>query len=418
MLSGRKTRFNTGQIGRRSKLNHEGFNVRIHLVPRSSHQHETSIGWEMQGNAVNADYTSSPVSYVKGKSFNRFVTIWLENTDFKKAERDPNIDFFAQKGITLTNYFGLTHPSEPNYVAAFSGDYYGINNDDDNIIPANVSTVADLLEEKDISWGAYMEFLPSTGYTGVQFKEPKTRKNGYVKKHNPPIMHSSVANNADRRALVKNFTMFDEDLENNRLPQWNNGHDTSVTYAGEWLRDWLEPLLDNPHFINNTLVLITFDENENYAKQNRVFSILLGDVIPKDLIGTEDDAYYNHYSEISTVEANWQLSTLGRYDVGANVFSIVGEKTGDKIRDPEDIDDILNNHSYGGIFNSHHSRWAPQPVPDTKANFAGRKVLESVRRQWGDKQANSPYKGAPLMVPTYDNPPVYPQGYRRRRRQG
>ncbi|KAF3927403.1 hypothetical protein ABW21_db0205767 [Orbilia brochopaga] len=372
-----------------------------------------------------ADYTDSPVSYVKGKAFNRFVTIWLENTDFKKAEKDPNIDFFAQKGITLTNYFALTHPSEPNYVAAVSGDYYGINNDDDNILPANVSTVADLLDEKNISWGEYMEFLPHTGWTGTQFKEPKSHRDGYVKKHNPLIMHSSIANHPDRRARVKNFTIFDDDLAKNTLPQWmfitpdqqNNGHDTSVTYAGKWLRDWLEPLLDDPHFINNTLVLITFDENDTYAKQNRVFSILLGDVIPKDLIGTEDDAYYNHYSEIATVEANWKLSTLGRYDVGANVFSIVGEKTGDKIRDPENIDDIYNNHSYGGIFNSHHSRWAPQPVPDTEANFAGRKVLESIRRLYRDQRANSPYQGAPLMVPTYDNPPVYPEGYRRRVRR-
>ncbi|EWC48482.1 hypothetical protein DRE_07758 [Drechslerella stenobrocha 248] len=369
-----------------------------------------------------ADETLSPVSYVPGKAFNRFVTIWLENTDFKKAERDPNFDFFARKGITLTNYFGLTHPSEPNYVAAVSGDYYGINNDDDNIIPANVSTVADLLEDKGISWGEYMEFLPYSGYTGKSFRDPKTSQSAYVKKHNPLIMHASAANKPDRRACVKNFTMFDTDLKNNNLPQWmfiapdqrNNGHDTSVTYAGEWLRSWLEPLLKNPNFINNTLVLVTFDENDTYAKQNRVFSILLGDVVPKELVGTKDDAYYNHYSELSTVEANWDLSTLGRYDVGANVFRLVGKKTGDKIRSPRNIDDIYNNKSYGGIFNSHASRWAPQPVPDTDADFAGRKVLESIRRQWGSQQRKSVYKGAPLMVPTYSDPPVYPEFNRRR----
>jgi hypothetical protein len=32
--------------------------------------------------------TRSPVTSVKGKQFNRFVTIWLENTDYDKAAGD------------------------------------------------------------------------------------------------------------------------------------------------------------------------------------------------------------------------------------------------------------------------------------------------------------------------------------------
>jgi acid phosphatase len=85
----------------------------------------------------------------------------------------------------------------------------------------------------------------------------------------------------------------------------SDGHDTSVTVAGVWLKQFLAPLLDDPNFMDNTLVLLTFDENETYSIQNRVFSVLLGDAVPKELVGTTDDNYYNHYSEISTVEANW-----------------------------------------------------------------------------------------------------------------
>ncbi|KAK6530946.1 hypothetical protein TWF281_007778 [Arthrobotrys megalospora] len=369
------------------------------------------------------DYTLSPVSYVQGKAFNRFITIWLENTDYNKAAGDPNIDFFAKKGITLNNYFAVTHPSEPNYVAAVSGDYYGINNDADNILPANVSTIVDLLEEKDISWGEYQEYMPYTGFTGMSFKEVKTRKNRYVKKHNPLIMHASVADVPDRRACIKNFTLFYEDLKTNRLPQWlfitpdqqNNGHDTSVTYAGKWLRGFLEPLLDDPHFINNTLVLVTFDENDSYSKQNRVFSILLGDVIPKNLIGTSDKGFYNHYSELSTVQANWGLKSLGRYDVGANVFDLVAQKTGDSLRSL-DVTKVYLNESYPGIF--HRSKWAPLPVPDTDASFGGRTVLQSIKDTWGKFQSKSVYKGAPLSIPWFWNPPVYPKGrYSRKRRE-
>ena len=45
---------------------------------------------------------------------------------------------------------------------------------------------------------------------------------------------------------------------------------------------------------------------------NRVFSILLGGAVPESLHGTTDKQFYNHYSDIATVEANWNLHTLGR----------------------------------------------------------------------------------------------------------
>jgi len=71
--------------------------------------------------------TSSPTSKVPGAVFDRFVVIWLENTDYDKAAGDPNLAWLAQQGITLSNYFGVTHPSEPNYVASISGDNFGMH---------------------------------------------------------------------------------------------------------------------------------------------------------------------------------------------------------------------------------------------------------------------------------------------------
>lgn len=95
--------------------------------------------------------------WVKGKAFDRIAIIWLENTDYDLAIGDPNLAALAKKGISLTNKFAVTHPSMPNYAAAVSGDYYGVNHDDMINIPSNVSTVVDLLEEKGISWGEYQE---------------------------------------------------------------------------------------------------------------------------------------------------------------------------------------------------------------------------------------------------------------------
>jgi acid phosphatase len=79
-----------------------------------------------------------------------------------------------------------------------------------------------------------------------------------------------------------------------------DGHDTSVTVAGQFLKGFLTPLLENKNFLQNTLLLITFD-------QNKVVSVLLGDAVPDDLVGTTDNNNYYYYSELATVEANWSV---------------------------------------------------------------------------------------------------------------
>ena len=95
----------------------------------------TSIDWTNKYTATASSdvaaarataLTSSPTSHVAGKAFDRFVTIWLENTDYTMASGDPNLAYLAKKGILLSNYFAVTHPSQPNYVASFSGDNYGM----------------------------------------------------------------------------------------------------------------------------------------------------------------------------------------------------------------------------------------------------------------------------------------------------
>jgi acid phosphatase len=228
-----------------------------------------------------------------------------------------------------------------------------------------------------------------------------------------------VVTKEDRLEKIKNTTLFYEDLKANKLPQWifitpnmtSDGHDTDVTTAGNWLKNFMEPLLDDKHFMDNTLVLITFDENEDYSIQNNVFSILLGDSIPADLVGTTDTNYYNHYSEISTVEANWDLYTLGRWDVGANVFSHVAAHTGDRLRKWSNgpaFDTMYFNYSYPGIFNS--KKWTPQPVPDIHSRRNGRTTLPAIKEEWEGTDDKNYYHGQ-LEIPDGYHPPVYPYTY-------
>lgn len=142
----------------------------------------------------------------------------------------------------------------------------------------------------------------------------------------------------------------------------SDGHDTSVTVAGEWLRTFLDPLLEDKNFMQNTMVLITFDETETYTEQNRVFSVLLGDAVPKKLIGTTDSNYYNHYSDMATVEANWGLGDVGRWDANANVFKWVADLTGKTVKVNKQLDSTYLNCSYPGVFSSDEDALTPIPA--------------------------------------------------------
>ena len=89
-----------------------------------------------------------------------------------------------REGILLTKYYAQTHPSQPNYIAAVGGDYFGLNHDDKVRIPENVSTIVDLLDTKGISWGGYFEDQPGPGFLG--FASQGSTGNGgwdYVRKH-------------------------------------------------------------------------------------------------------------------------------------------------------------------------------------------------------------------------------------------
>ena len=93
----------------------------------------------------------------------RVFIIVLENHSAKSVIGDPNTPYItslAQRYGEAANYFGVTHPSEPNYIAMTSGSNWFTNNDN----PANRfdhTNVVDTLEARHISLDAYMEALPA-----------------------------------------------------------------------------------------------------------------------------------------------------------------------------------------------------------------------------------------------------------------
>ncbi|KAH3681509.1 hypothetical protein WICPIJ_007532 [Wickerhamomyces pijperi] len=350
--------------------------------------------------AVDAATASTAVttSDVEGIFAKRIFVVWLENTDFDKAAESEGLSYLAQYGITLDNYWAVTHPSEPNYISAVGGDYFALDDDVFVTFPKNVSTIVDLLDEKNISWAEYQEHMPYTGFQGFNYSNQETFANDYVRKHNPLINYESVSQDADRLSHIKNFTQFEYDLANEQLPQWafitpnmtNDAHDTTIEFSANWAKNFFGPLLSNEYFMNETLILLTFDESESYTDKNKVFALLFGGAVPESLHGTIDSTFYNHYSQIASVEANWDLDNLGRHDAAANVFELIAEAA-NITNDDVDTTYMVNNETYIGYLND-ASQEFPAPNVNLK-NKAGNPVLPAISSLWAEKYASQSSAG-------------------------
>ncbi|KAI1330665.1 phosphoesterase family-domain-containing protein [Xylariaceae sp. FL0255] len=367
---------------------------------------------------------SASADLVPGKAFDRFISIWLENQDFDKVVADTAFADLKRFGILQTRYYAHTHPSQPNYLAAVAGDYWGLDDDEVVRIPENISTIVDLLESKEISWKGYFEGNPGPGYMGkASVGTPEHQSSSgtwdYVRKHNPFVSYDSINHHGSRLLNLLSFDDFQRDFAAGTVPQFvmmspdmlNDGHNTTLDYATKYSREFLKPLLTGGGFSSSerTLIQLTYDESEDYYKPNHIASLLLGNAVPKSLQGTTDDTFYTHFSILSTMENNWDLPNLGRYDVGANVFQIVAEKTGYMNKNPPNVATVNNSVSYPGPLNLNHSiRVAQFPSPNLKLTGAGNQpILESIANIWNaEAGSDTPYDGSGNVYDG-DTLPVY-----------
>lgn len=279
---------------------------------------------------------------------NQYRSYVLENSYFRGL---------AEQGIELSNYFGVMHPSQTNYIASIAGELCNVT-DDDAPPPLPQKTIVDLIEASplNLSWKAYMDSYIPQNQPWSETLQPKDEF-PYVIKHNPFSSFANIQENSARWKKIVNESQFWADLLNDDFPEyawftpnmWNDGHYLNgtqtdpherapalVDQAAIWLQGFFKQLKfpgENSHLPANTLVVITFDEADfeadwdigkkyTYDGPNQVYTVLLGDSI-KPAIQAQG---YNHYSLLKTIEKNFQLDSLQKNDSGANWFQFLWGK--------------------------------------------------------------------------------------------
>jgi acid phosphatase len=206
----------------------------------------------------------------------------------------------AQQGALLTNSHGLFRPSQPNYLALFSGSNQGVT---DNNGPRDLGNRANLgaqLIAAGRSFVGYAEGLPAVG--------SKVLTSGkYDRKHNPWSDFSNVPAASNRP-----FTDFPSDFT--KLPtvgfvvpnEDHNSHDGSVAAADAWLKAKLGAYAAWAKGHNSVLV-VTWDEGDTGDAGNHIPTIVYGANVKAGKYAQAVD----HYGLLRTLEDMYALAAVG-----------------------------------------------------------------------------------------------------------
>ncbi|NNN05013.1 MAG: hypothetical protein HKL90_03845 [Elusimicrobia bacterium] len=248
----------------------------------------------------------------RAAAFKKVILMVFENASYDEAMAAPALAQFAQSGALLTNYHAVGHPSQPNYVALVAGSRSGVTSD--RPVNLNVQHLGDLLEQHGKTWRVYAQAYPGNCYLGAQ-------TGNYVRKHVPFLSMQDVQSDPTRCANVVDDSTFASDLAGGTLPNFslfipdllNDGHNTSVSYAANWFSSYFGPLLKDPSFTKDTVLILVFDEDDR-SEGNQVYAVVYGASVSP---GATSGAAYNHYSVLRTIEDQFGLGTLGQNDDSA-----------------------------------------------------------------------------------------------------
>lgn len=235
--------------------------------------------------------------------YDHVVIVVEENTSessiIGNTSEAPYINMLANDGVYFTQSFAITHPSEPNYLALFSGSTQGVS-DDSCPHTFSASNLGSQLAGAGFSFKGYSESMPSDGYTGCNSGE-------YARRHVPWVNFSNVPASANLT-----FQSFPTDFTT--LPTLSfvipnlcdDMHDCTTSTGDTWLSDHIGAYAQWAK-AHNSLLIVTWDEDDSSTSANRVATIFYGAQLKNGAYSETID----HYGILATLESMYALATLG-----------------------------------------------------------------------------------------------------------
>ena len=228
----------------------------------------------------------------------------MENHSLGEAMGSSDARFLnslARDCALATNYFGVAHPSLPNYIAATSGSTQGISDDAPPAShPIAGPSIYSALGRARKTWGEYEEDAPTNC--------PQTSSGTYATKHDPAVYYVSIRSQCQRWDVPLGTTSagaLQRALASNHLPTFsfvtpnlcNDMHDCSVATGDAWLQKWMTRIISSPAYRSNHLaIMITWDESD---PANQVPLLVVGPSVAR---GGRISARLDHYSLLKTTQ--------------------------------------------------------------------------------------------------------------------
>jgi len=218
------------------------------------------------------------------------VVVIEENHGYSQvigSQQAPYINTLASQGALFTNSRAITHPSQPNYLALFSGSTHGIIDDSCPHTFSSANLGSELIAAKKTFTG-YAEGLPSVGSQVCVSGE-------YARKHAPWIDFSNVPSGDS-----KPFSSFPTTFSNLPTISWvvpnllDDMHDGTIQQADSWLQ-------------TNLQAYVTWDEDQGTISDH-IATIFVGPMVKPGKYGES----INHYNVLRTLEAIYGLPYAGK----------------------------------------------------------------------------------------------------------
>jgi acid phosphatase len=226
------------------------------------------------------------------------VVVIMENSSYSDIvanTADPYINQLARRGALFTQSYAITHPSEPNYLALFSGSTQGVSDDSCPHRFSAPNLAADLTAAGR-TFTSYAEDLPSAGSAACTVAE-------YARKHAPWTDFSNVPGSANQP-----FASFPGN-DFTRLPTvsfvvpnlCHDMHDCGLAAGDAWLRAHMAGYASWA-LTHDSLLILTWDEND-LTQGNQIATIFVGQMVRPGRYGER----ITHYNVLRTIEDAYGL---------------------------------------------------------------------------------------------------------------
>lgn len=241
------------------------------------------------------------------------VVVVMENHSYADIIGNPAAPFInelASRGALFSRSYAITHPSEPNYLALFSGGTQGVTDDGCPYRFTAPNLAADLIKAGK-SFAGYAEDLPAAG-------SPVCSAGEYARKHVPWADFGNVPGSVSLPFTSFPATAF------TRLPAvsfvipnlCHDMHDCSVAAGDTWLRAHISGYADWA-MTHNSLLILTWDEDDG-SQANHIMTIFAGQLVRPGSYAEP----ITHYSVLATIEASYGLPRDGQAAITTPITNI------------------------------------------------------------------------------------------------